>query len=112
MYTDKDRQKQANKEANKRYRERKGITQGITDKGITQGLAADAVGKALAVEQPSGAKPAFADLPLDVQHEIDRMCYETTGQRQASHTRAAMTERALHYQATMGKRHSHGATCV
>ena len=57
-------------------------------------------------------KPTFDDLPLDVQRDIIGMCYETTGQRQASHTRAAMTERALHYQATMGKRYAHGATCV
>ncbi|KKN77681.1 hypothetical protein LCGC14_0358070 [marine sediment metagenome] len=44
-------------------------------------------------------KPTFADLPTDVQASIDKHCAENNnGQRAGSHSRAAMTERALHYQ--------------
>ncbi len=51
------------------------------------------------------AKPTFADLPSDVQASIEHMCSENNnGQRAGSHSRAAMTERALHYQAMFGKR--------
>ncbi len=53
--------------------------------------------------------PTFDDLPLDVQAEIDHMCSESNnGEREASHSRAAMTERALSYQAMFGKRPSRG----
>jgi len=39
MYKDKAKQKQANRGANRRYRERKGITEGITPSvGITEGI--------------------------------------------------------------------------
>ena len=56
------------------------------------------------------AKPTFADLPLDVRQEIERMCFETTGQREGSHSRAAMTEQALACQVQFGKPYSKGAT--
>ncbi len=49
-------------------------------------------------------KPTFTDLPLDVQHQIEKHCAENNkGERAGSHSRAAMTERALHYQEVCGK---------
>ncbi len=50
---------------------------------------------------PPQAKPhTFADLPSDVQASITKHCAENNnGQRAGSHSRAAMTERSLSYQA-------------
>lgn len=46
----------------------------------------------------------FHDLPADVQASIERDCAENNGgARDASHSRAAMTERALTYQRVCGK---------
>ena len=44
-----------------------------------------------------GNAPSVMDLPADVVAEIEKMCAENNdGARAASHSRAAMTERALH----------------
>lgn len=52
------------------------------------------------------ANPAactFTDLPLDIQQQINKHCSEANqGQRAGTHSRAAMTERALHYQEVTG----------
>ena len=54
---------------------------------------------------PSVLDPTPDDLPADVVAEIERMCSENNnGDRANSHSRAAMTERALHYQQVCGKR--------
>lgn len=59
-----------------------------------------------------GKKPTFADLPADVQASIEKMCAENNnGARAASHSRQAMTERALDYQAKMGKRPAPTGKC-
>ena len=51
-----------------------------------------------------GTKPTFADLPADVQSDIEHFCSENNdGERSGSHSRAAMTERAIHYQRVRGK---------
>lgn len=51
------------------------------------------------------SKPTAADLPLDVQRAIDKMCSENNnGERAGSHSRAAMTERALSHQTMTGRR--------
>lgn len=53
--------------------------------------------------------PNFYNLPADVQAGIESQCAENNdGQRSGSHSRAAMTERALRYQGMFGKRPSHG----
>ena len=58
---------------------------------------------------PPAPKPTFDDLPSDVQASIESMCAENNnGQRADSHSRAAMTERALSYQSMFGKRSSQG----
>ena len=50
------------------------------------------------------ALPALGDLPPDVHAEIEKHCSENNnGARSASHSRAAMTERAIHYQRVCGK---------
>jgi len=47
---------------------------------------------------------SITDLPADVQANIERMCSENNdGIRAASHSRAAMTERALAYQRIAGR---------
>ena len=47
----------------------------------------------------SRKKQTFADLPADVQASIETNCAENNnGERAASHSRQAMTERALKYQ--------------
>jgi len=53
------------------------------------------------VESYGAPKPGFADLPSGVQAEIEKHCAENNnGERAASHSRAAMTERALRYLGT------------
>ena len=48
-----------------------------------------------------GTKPTFADLPADVQSDIEHFCSENNnGERSASHSWVAMTERALRYLGT------------
>ena len=49
-------------------------------------------------------EPQDDTLPQDVLDAIEQQCFETTGDREGSHTRAAMTGRALAYQRKMGKR--------
>lgn len=57
------------------------------------------------------AKPTFKDLPADVQASIEKHCAENNkGDRADSHSRAAMTERALKYQERMGKRPGQGVS--
>lgn len=47
----------------------------------------------------------FEDLPADVQQEIEKNCSESNnGARADTHSRHAMTERALDYQGKKGKR--------
>ena len=53
---------------------------------------------------PNPPEPPNDTLPQDVIDQIEQQCFETTGEREGSHTRAAMTERALAYQRKMGKR--------
>ena len=49
--------------------------------------------------------PADDSLPADVLAEIEQHCSENNnGERAASHSRQAMTERALHYHRTVGQR--------
>ncbi len=63
------------------------------------------VGAPLSSELRQVKKLTFADLPADVQHQIELHCAENNnGDRAASHSRAAMTERALAYQVKMGRR--------
>jgi len=57
-YKDPEKQREANRAANQRYRENK--AKGITDSSITSDIAV------------IPHKPEFSDLPLDVQHSIDR----------------------------------------
>ena len=58
-------------------------------------------------DAPSVTEPGkhtFKDLPVDVQDQIEHYCSENNnGERAASHSRQAMTERALHYQRLVGK---------
>lgn len=57
------------------------------------------------------AKPTFTDLPTDVQRQIEQHCAESNnGARAGSHSRAAMTERALNYQSMFGKWPGRGAS--
>ncbi len=59
--------------------------------------------------QTSRSRALMSDLPQDVQDQIELHCAENNkGERAGSHSRAAMTERALSYQAMFGKRHSVG----
>lgn len=106
MYKDKHLQKEANRLASQRRRDKKkGMTlvpeKGMTSPGMTPGYDAPSVTR----PNETSHKPGFADLPADVQASIERMCAENNnGARAASHSRAAMTERALAYQAMFGKR--------
>jgi len=50
-------------------------------------------------------RKTFKDLPSDVQAQIEKHCSENNGaERDGSHSRQAMTERALHYQSMLGNR--------
>lgn len=70
-------------------------------------------GKRVEIHETSVKCDTFADLPADVQASIERHCSENNkGERAASHSRAAMTERALAYQDKMGKRPGKGVTAV
>ena len=52
-----------------------------------------------ALSAPQAKPHTFSDLPSDVQASINKHCSENNnGERAGSHSRAAMTERALHYQ--------------
>lgn len=63
--------------------------------------------------QTSRIRALMKSLPADVQAEIEKHCSENNnGERAASHSRAAMTERALAYQNKMGKRLGKGVTCA
>ncbi len=54
MYKDKEKQKQAQREASRRYRDKKGMTQeGMTEQGMTQ--ASDEVARALQSQLPTQA---------------------------------------------------------
>ena len=54
--------------------------------------------------QTARSRAQMKDLPIDVQAAIEKHCAENNGgARDASHSRQAMTERALKYQAKMGK---------
>ncbi|KKM03422.1 hypothetical protein LCGC14_1774560 [marine sediment metagenome] len=66
MYKDEDKQKEANRQASQRRRDRKGMTQGMTNQGMT------------VINEPSNVIPkrgkdikCFADLPVDVQSTIN-----------------------------------------
>lgn len=62
--------------------------------------------------QTSRIRALMKSLPADVQAEIEKHCSENNnGERAASHSRAAMTERALAYQDKMGKRPGTGCNC-
>jgi hypothetical protein len=103
MYKDKEKQKQANRAAAQRRRDKaKGMTQGMTKPGYdAQGMTE--------VLQPKPDRLMFDDLPSDVQASIEKFCAENNnGERAASHSRQAMTERALDYQRQFGKRPSQG----
>lgn len=54
--------------------------------------------------QTARSRAQMSGLPADVQASIEKMCAENNnGARAASHSRAAMMERALHYQRVAGK---------
>ena len=58
-------------------------------------------------------KPTFKDLPPDVQAEIEKHCSENNdGARSASHSRQAMTERALRYHKEFGGRPKPSGVCL
>ena len=59
--------------------------------------------------QTARIRAQMSELPADVQNSIEKMCSENNnGDRAASHSRQAMTERALDYQAKMGNRPGKG----
>ena len=59
--------------------------------------------------QKARIRAQMKQLFADVQASIEKMCAENNnGDRSASHSRQAMTERALDYQAKMGKRPGQG----
>ena len=60
--------------------------------------------------QKARIRAQMKDLPKDVQASIEKYCSETTGKRASSHSRQTMTERALAYQAKMGKATAKGMT--
>ena len=68
-YKNKDRQKEANRQAQARFKA-KGITEGITNQGITNQLKANQV-----IPNMRRGKDikCFEDLPPDVQRSIDMM---------------------------------------
>ena len=84
MYKDKDKQREANRQAQARFKA-KGITnQGITDKGITDDslkqpspleVVEDFTTGGVVFDKPKRGKDikAFADLPPDVQETIDSL---------------------------------------
>lgn len=79
MYKDKDKQREANKKANKRYRQRK---QGITpERGITVSQEAMVIPDHPVPVIPKRGKDikCFEDLPLDVQQVIDKMSINKDG---------------------------------
>jgi hypothetical protein len=69
MYKNKDKQREANRRAQARFKA-KGITQGITEQGNTNQLLANQV-----IPNMRRGKDikCFADLPPDVQQSIDMM---------------------------------------
>ena len=89
----------------KEYRQRKRNAE--RNENVTVGERNVTVTKSPTIprESPKGDKLTFADLPADVQASIETHCSENNnGARQASHSRAAMTERAIRYQQVFGKR--------
>ena len=60
--------------------------------------------------QTSRIRAQIKTLPADVQASIEHHYSENNdGARETTHSRQAMTERALKYQAMFGKRYSRGA---
>jgi len=100
MYKDKDRQREANRIAAQRRRNKeKGMTPGMTNSGY------DALGMTISDEIKAMLPPVpevktgktFDDLPLDVQHKIDSIgawCVD----KGIEDDRGARIARALHYQ--------------
>lgn len=84
MYKDKDKQKEANRERQRRYKARQ---KGVTSEGVTE--------KAL---------PTFDDLPLDVQQSIDRLS-------SSPEDKASRMAIALDYQEKMGKHNGYSLHC-
>ena len=111
MYKDKDRQREANKQAQQRRRElvRQGTTgsEGMTDKeidnvyqGMTKGVTGQGVTSPQAASSvtPKRGKDikCFEDLPLDVQETIHRL--STIDGRVDQASKAKRTAIAINYQ--------------
>ena len=91
MYKDKAKQREANRERQRRYRDWKasgGVTQGVTDSGrdkqgvtdIERDKAIEFMAKTAGKAERAGPKrgkdiKSFRDLPLDVQVTINRMSF-------------------------------------
>ena len=88
----------AEKQASYRARHHNTVTRVTTDGNGNALVTPD--GNAPVTVTPCGNAP----LPADVLASIEKDCAENNGgARDASHSRAAMTERALHYQRVCGK---------
>ena len=103
MYKDKDKQREANRKASQRRRD-KGMTQGMTHEGMT------AVNEQTHVIPCSNKRgkdiKCFADLPLDVQETIKKV--SRTVEEEQKRTAAA-----IKYQHLFPDRyHSTGAVCT
>ena len=98
MYKDKDRQREANRQAKARYKARQGIPLGIPSKGIPdEGIPV----KPVAPSKKRGMEiQSFEDLPLDVQADIELMAVSKSGGDEGVYERERRdrTERAIRYQ--------------
>ena len=98
-YKDKDRQREAGKERQRRYKTKQkallsmGVTQGVTKDGAA--LPPDPDQYDLSTKRSKDIK-CFADLPPDVQRTIDRM--STTDGKLDKNEKAKRTVAAIKYQ--------------
>ena len=123
MYKDKDKQREANAERQRRYRANRGfkaypkgvttkgvtpekvlLSEGVTDKALPDGVVWESEpGAAKKIDEIMSGKPkrgkdikCFADLPLDVQLIIDKM--STTDGKLDKDEKAKRTLAAINYQ--------------
>ena len=99
MYKDKDKQREANRRAQARFKA-KGITsEGITDRVLPDGIRTDlSIGMVPNIHHCR--KMTFKDLPLDVQQSIEYMSQARAeaGENSYENEKQARTERAIKYQ--------------
>jgi len=98
-YKDKDKQREANKERQRRYRA-KDVTPEIVTPCVTpkaKAIADELVAKAKAIDVPDDIEAVFATLPDDVQASIDSLQHWCS-LKGVYDDRALRITRARHYQ--------------